>query len=254
MFAHRMLRIRVTYAHAAELRRTLDEELARGVLLLKITPPEGLEFRAPLAIELVSKGGALALASEVLTILPGVGVAVAFPLEKLAEARALVAATPAEPEGPAVHEIVTGEPPLAGGNVAADNAAAGNAAARKSFADKVHIALHGSRDDRAAILRDQNRQLHPFVLKSPLITVEEIVGWAGNAQVSAEFLKLIADRKEWLSRPAIAQALARNPKTPPEIAVRALEYVPLEALRQMAKGVGALPHVVQAARKRILPR
>jgi hypothetical protein len=25
-------------------------------------------------------------------------------------------------------------------------------------------------------------------------------------------------------------------------------------LRQMAKGVGALPHVVQAARKKVLPR
>ncbi len=46
----------------------------------------------------------------------------------------------------------------------------------------------------------------------------------------------------------------RNPKTPPEIALRALDYVPAEALRQMAKGVGVAPHVVQAARKKVLAK
>lgn len=242
-----MLRIRITYAHAAELRRTLDEELKRGVLLLKITPPEDLDFRDVVSVELASPGGVLAARAEVVSILPGVGVAVAFPPEKLADVRALLARTPAQPEGESVHEIVRDEP-------AASGITADAATARATFATKVHTALHGTRDERAAILRDQNRQLHPFVLKSPLVTLEEVTAWAGTAQLSAEFLKLIADRKEWLSRPAIAQALAKNPKTPPEIAVKALEYVPIEILRQLAKGVGALPHVVQAARKRIVPR
>jgi hypothetical protein len=67
-------------------------------------------------------------------------------------------------------------------------------------------------------------------------------------------LKQIGDRKDWLSRPAIAQALARNPRTPPEVAVRALEHVGLEALRQMAKGTGAPPHVITAARKKVVGR
>ena len=50
----------------------------------------------------------------------------------------------------------------------------------------------------------------------------------------------------------LIDALARNPKTPPDLAVRALDHVPIEALRQMAKGVGVLPHVSQAARKKVL--
>src|SRR5262249_7992808 len=33
--------------------------------------------------------------------------------------------------------------------------------------EKIQLALHGSRDDRAQILRDKNRTLHPFVLKNP---------------------------------------------------------------------------------------
>jgi hypothetical protein len=65
-------------------------------------------------------------------------------------------------------------------------------------------------------------------------------------------LKQVADRREWFQRPQVAQALARNPKTPPEVAVRALEYTPIDAVRQMAKGNGVLPHVAQAARKKVI--
>lgn len=251
-----MLRLRVTFAHAADLRRVLDEELRRGVLLVKITPPGDLEFRAPLALEIVAGGRVVAFASEVVSILAGVGVAVAFPPERLDDLQKLLASTPPGPAAEAVHEIVTGSAEQEGPRSAAEGTAAASAAAasRATFAEKVQLALHGTKDDRAAILRDQNRQLHPFVLKAPSVSPDEVVGWAANAQMSADFLKQIADRKEWISRPAIALALVRNPKAPPEIALRALDYVPIEAIRQMAKGVGVLPHVVTAARKKILPR
>jgi hypothetical protein len=119
-------------------------------------------------------------------------------------------------------------------------------------AEKIQLALHGSRDDRNTILRDKNRTIHPFVLKNPQLNLEDVATIAKNAQMGPEILKQISERKEWFQRPAVATALARNPKTPPEIAIRALEFVPIDVLRQMAKGVGALPHVVQAARKRVV--
>jgi hypothetical protein len=255
-----MLRLRATYESAAELRRALDHEIARGVLLVKITPPEALQFRDVITLEIVSPGGVIEVPTEVVSILPGVGVAVAFPPARVAEARALLDVTPGDPgAGPAVQ----GHAPVAPARAPApaertsaveraSAAAPASAVERASTAEKIQLALHGSRDDRAAILRDQNRTLHAYVLKSPQVSIDEVTAWAKNAQMSVEFLKLIADRKEWLSRPAIAQALARNPKMPPEIGVKALEYVPQEALRQMAKGVGAPPHIVQAARKKIL--
>lgn len=255
-----MLRLRATYETAADLRRALDHEIARGVLLVKITPPETLQFRDTFTLEIVVPGGAIEMTTEVVSILPGVGVAVAFPPARVAEARALLDATPdapgAGPAAPAPVPIAPARAPapatLASAAERAGAAPPANTAERMSAADKIHLALHGTRDDRAAILRDQNRTLHAYVLKSPQVSVDEVTAWAKNAQMSVEFLKLIADRKEWLSRPAIAQALARNPKIPPEVGLRALEYVPLEALRQMAKGIGAPPYIVQAARKKIL--
>src|SRR5262245_43015768 len=106
-----MLRLRITFTHAAELRRAIEEEMRRGVLLMKITPPAALEFRAPLSVALTSPGGALTVASEVLSILPGVGVGVLFPAERVPDARAILAATPAEPQGDTVHEILPEQPP-----------------------------------------------------------------------------------------------------------------------------------------------
>jgi hypothetical protein len=119
-------------------------------------------------------------------------------------------------------------------------------------AQKIHLALHGSRDQRNAMLRDRDRGLHAFVLKNPGITVDDVLAIAKNAQFGAEMFKQISERSDWFQRPAIALALARNPKVPAEIAIRALSYVTPDALRQIAKGTGALPHVVQAARKKVI--
>lgn len=298
-----MMYARVTFAHAEELRRVLNDEMTKGVTLLQIAAPEALEYRSAVRVEFASPGGSFSIDSEVVHVLPSVGVAVSFPSAHLAEARALLASTPEGPAGPTFCEIVPAGGALFANTVSA-NTVSGNAApantvsastasantasastasvntmfgpapsavpapgdsrgftsagglgwSRASFAEKVQTALHGTKDDRAAILREQNKQLHPFVLKSPHVSPEEVAGWAANAQMSPEFLKQIAERKEWMTRQAIALALARNPKTPAEVAVRALDNVPVEALRQMAKGVGVLPHVVAAARKKILPK
>jgi hypothetical protein len=102
------------------------------------------------------------------------------------------------------------------------------------------------------VLRDRDRTLHTFVLKNPQLSAEDVATIARNAQMIPEVLKQIAQNRDWIQHPLIALALARNPRTPPELAVRALDYVPADALRQMAKGLGVLPHITEAARK-LLP-
>lgn len=236
-----MLRLRITYLDAQELRRAADEEAARGALLVKVPPPEDLAFREVVSLELASPAGSLAIEAEVLSLLPGVGVAVAFPVARVAEVHALVEATP-DGAGEAMHEIVRESAPPSARPPAPKNV----------VAEKIRRALHGTRDERAEILRDRDRSFHALVLKSPHVTPDEVATWARNPKMGAEFLKQIGDRKDWLSRPAIAQALARNPKTPPDVAVRALEHVGIETLRQMAKGAGVPPVVAAAARKKVV--
>lgn len=247
-----MVRFRITYGPPSELLHTIESEMRRGVLLIGVEPPSGLEFRAPVSVEIATAAGAVTFTTEVVSLLPTVGVAVSVSPEKIDEMRMLAQNTPEGDNEPALHEVVQdGEPAKPSGQTPQT---APTPFAKMTFGEKVQVALHGTKEDRAAILRDQNKQLHPFVLKSPHVSPEEVAGWAANPQASADFLKQIAERKEWLQRPAIALAIARNPKTPADLGVRALDYVSIEFLKQFSKGVGALPHIVQAARKKILPK
>ncbi len=254
------LRIRISYADPAELTRALDEEIARGVLLARVAAPEALAFRDPVSLEIeAGDAGSLVVESEVVSILPDVGVVLSVSAERAGEVRALHARMSAD-TGPTSHEIAGDE--LDEGGLALDEsepaddaseaAGAPRGRAMHAMAEKVRLARHGTREDRAKLLRDPNRTLHALVIKCPQVTVDEVAGWAKNAQLGADFLRQIADRKDWLSRPNVAQGLVRNPKTPAEVALRALDYVGTEAMRSFAKGAGVPPYVAAAARKKAL--
>lgn len=243
-----MLRLRVTYWKSSELKRDIEQQLARGGLLVRVEAPGALQLRDPVNVELIVPGGrAVAIDGEVLNVIPGHGVAVAVPAAAVESVKAALAgAAPDVPDAPdARHELATDAPPPdAPPETGADN--------ELNAAQKAQAALTGSKDDRAAILRDKNKSLHVLVLRNPHIRADEVEAIAKNPQMTGEVLRAIGEKKEWLQKASIAAALARNPKTPPEVGVRALEFVSAEALRQMAKGVGAPPHVTQAARKRVL--
>ncbi len=252
---------RVTYERYGELQNDVTQQMARGGLLVRVTDATQLAFDAPVALELVLPDGAtLRCESKVLQQLAGHGVAVTVGPELVEQARAAggsdapgaVAARheridPGAEQG-AEHAHESDRPPSA----SARPPVGGQALDGLTNAQKIHMAMHGTRDERNAILRDRNRTLHPFVLKNPQLGADDVLEICKNAQIAAEMLKQVATHKEWFQRPAIALALARNPKTPPALAVRALDHVSDDALRMMAKGTGVLPHVAQAARKKVI--
>jgi hypothetical protein len=263
------MRLRVTWSRRDDLQRDLDAQLAKGGLFVTVPPEAGHALRLPL--ELVAPDGTrLMVEGEVLASVPEQGVAIAVNAEAVATLRAVLARGRADPpNAPAPrHERtdVVARAPVAepAAPVAEPAAPVAEVPRAVLLADavtnwdqltppeKMRLAQHGGRDERAAVLRDKNRALHPHVLKNARISIEEVVFIAKNPQMAADMLKLIADRSEWFGRSMVAEALARNPKTPAELAVRALQHCGQEALRQMAKGAGAPPHVVQAARKAVL--
>ncbi len=266
------MRFRVTYERRADLRRDLDAQLARGGLFVNVPPPAGLQYGMRLRLDLVAPDGTVARSDgEVLAAVPGEGLALSVPPEAVARLRAALDQLTFEgPDaGPPRHELIPDITPPPMPAVAAPPkpavapptpVAAPRAAPvdpvqswdALSPAEKMRLAQHGDRDERAAALRDKNRAIHPFVLKNTRLSIDELVALARNPQCAPDLLELIAKRTDWMGRPQVAEALARNPKTPNDLAVRALAHCSAEAVRQMAKGVGAPPHVIQAARKRVI--
>lgn len=219
------VRLRVAYSTQQQLAEAVGQ-MAHGAILVQSA--EQPDFDATVELELaLPDGSSVTTASRVLQVLPGHGVAVTIEAAVADRLRAATrASTPTLP--PATEEL--------------------------THAQKIHLAMHGNRDQRNAILRDRNRTLHPYVLKNPNMNLDDVLAIAKNTQVSPEMYKQIAERQDWFSRPQIAIALARNPKVPGDIAIKALAHVAPDALRGLAKGVGAPPHVIQAARKKVIDK
>jgi hypothetical protein len=237
------VRFRITYGKYSELAADV-QQMAHGGILVRVTDATDLTFDDPVELELVLPDGtSLEAPGKVLQVLAGHGIAVSVTQDFAEQARRRAAGRDGAAAGPTRHERV----------VQSERAAAPRAQPEElSNAQKIQLALHGNRDQRNAILRDRNRMLHAYVLKNPGINIDDVLAIAKNPQMGAEIFKQIGERSDWMQRPQIALALARNPKVPADVAVRALAYVPADALRQIAKGTGAPPHVIQAARKRVL--
>jgi hypothetical protein len=276
------VRFRISYARYGELRNDVTQQMTRGGLLVRVAGADDLALDTPAALELVLPDGrSLRGAAKVIQVLAGFGIAVSVSPELVDQARRAANGVDAAGASPSRHERIDPAPatpaarkaslppgtPLArpssprvpGPPIGPPAASAPTPASGVPIkpdgptrAEKIQKALHGTRDERNAILRDRDRTLHAFVLKNPQLNTDDVVTIAKNAQMTPDLLKQIGERNDWFQRPSIALALARNPKTPPELAVRALDHVPLDVLRQMAKGAGVLPHVTQAARKKLL--
>jgi hypothetical protein len=238
-----VVRFRITYGKYSELAADV-QQMAHGGVLVRVTDATDLAFDTPVELELVLPDGtSIETNAKVLQVLAGHGVAVSVTREFAEQARVRAAAGKDSGTRVARHERV---------ERAGTAPPARDQPEELSNAQKIQLALHGNRDQRNAILRDRNRMLHAYVLKNPGINIDDVLAIAKNPQMGAEIFKQIGERQDWMQRPQIALALARNPKVPADVAVRALAYVPQDALRQMAKGSGAPPHVIQAARKRVL--
>lgn len=247
---------RITYASYLALSSDVEEQMARGGVLVRVDGVAALTFDTPVQLEIVLPDGTARLQeAKVLQVLTGLGVAVTIDPQLVAELRQVAALGSGIGGKPTRHERVD---PLSGTNARPGERVRAAASTQPPFeppsnAQKIHMAMHGNRDERNAILRDKNRALHQYVLKNPGLGADDVLEIAKSALTGPDLLRTIAERKEWFQRPQIALGLARNPKTPADVAVRALEFVPLDALRLMAKGAGVLPHVAQAARKKIIP-
>lgn len=242
------MRLRVRYHRLADFVADYDEQIARGGLLVRVDPPASLLAHDDVELELAAPRGSILIAAKVLQLFPEVGVAVAFDPSPQLHAAAANARTAADAiGGPPQHDIVgeeTGEPPGVDPRPTLRQATPINA--------KMHLALHGDRDERAAILRDINPTLHAYVLRNPGIQLDEVVAIAKQRTVTPEVLKAIGDRREWAQRPDIAIALIRNPKTPVPLALRLLDHVSPSELRQLAKDTNTRAAIQQAARKKVV--
>lgn len=238
-----MLRARVRYGRVADFLADARQQLAHGGLLVRVAVEA--ERGAPVELTIDTPAGGAVVTGQVLQVLAGAGVAVGLDPAALGDLIAAAGAWRGEEAGePPAHELSPPREPAAASPPAQAHGAA--------QAAKIQQALHGDKNQRAAILRENNKLLHAYVLRNPQIQLDEIVTIARMATVSVDVLTFIAGRREWAERAEVAAALVRNPKTPVPLAVRMLDHLGQGELRQLAKQTTVREAISRAARKKLL--
>ncbi|HVC20683.1 MAG TPA: hypothetical protein VNE16_11435 [Vicinamibacterales bacterium] len=91
-----------------------------------------------------------------------------------------------------------------------------------TLTDKLKVALKGSREERAILIRDPNKMVAAAVLSSPRLGDDEIEGFARMATIAEDILRTIAANRAWTRNYGVILGLVRNPKTPLAVSLNLL--------------------------------
>jgi hypothetical protein len=117
--------------------------------------------------------------------------------------------------------------------------------------EKIRHALFGTREIRAILVRDSNKEIALTVLHSPKLTDNEIETIAAMRSVREDILREIGGSKEWTRNYVTVQNLVKNPKTPPLVSQRLLPRLRSQELTQLTRD-RSIPEAVRHNATRVL--
>jgi len=144
------------------------------------------------------------------------------------------------------------EDPQASGPEAADKQGTLQRLTSMTVAARMKVAMKGTREERAILIRDPNKLVSVSVLSSSKVNENEIEGFAKMANVSDEVLRIIGHTRAWVKNYGIASALARNPKTPVAVALNLVQRLNERDLKLISLDRNAQEPLKIAVRKRLI--
>ncbi|HTM23826.1 MAG TPA: hypothetical protein VL225_01455 [Vicinamibacterales bacterium] len=89
-----------------------------------------------------------------------------------------------------------------------------------SVLERMKLAMKGTREQRAALIRDSNKLVAAAVLSSPKLNESEVEAFTKMGNVSEDVLRVIGQNRGWVKNYGIMAGLCRHPKTPPAISMQ----------------------------------
>jgi hypothetical protein len=100
--------------------------------------------------------------------------------------------------------------------------------------ERMKLAMKGSREQRAQLVRDSNRMVAAAVLSSPKLTDSEVETFTKMGNVSEDVLRIIGMNRGWLKNYGVVLGLVKNPKTPPGISMQLLNRLSERDIKMLA--------------------
>lgn len=161
------------------------------------------------------------------------------------------AATP-DPDVPLV-QTEASEPPESDALPPDERAAAtSQRIAALNVAQRMALAMKGTREERTILIRDPNKIVAVAAISSPKVTDTEVESIAKMPNVSDEILRIIATNRAWVKNYSVVAALTKNPKTPVALSMNLLSRLNEKDLRMLSIDRN-VPDVLRVtARKKIV--
>ena len=86
--------------------------------------------------------------------------------------------------------------------------------AEMTKAEKMRMAMVGSKAARALLVRDHNKQVSFAAISSPQTTTPEAAEIAKSKEVGEEILRYIGNKKDWIKSSEVKHNLVFNPEVP----------------------------------------
>jgi len=86
--------------------------------------------------------------------------------------------------------------------------------------ERVKLAMKGTREQRAQLVRDSNKLVAAAVLSSPKLNESEVEQFTRMGNVSEDVLRMIGHNRAWTKNYAVVLGLCKHPKTPPAISMQ----------------------------------
>ena len=118
--------------------------------------------------------------------------------------------------------------------------------------ERLKVAIRGTREQRATLVRDPNKMVAAAVLSSPKVTESEIESFSKMTTVTEEVLRIIGANRVWTRNYGVALGLARNPKTPTGIALQFVQRLNERDMKQISTDRNVPEPVRLAVRKYLI--
>lgn len=229
----------------------LAEQVASGNMYL--TRDLGLARFAAVDVDIESPDDErFSLACEVLQTFPGTATALTVKPSSRNAVDALLAYAMKQPptgDAAAASEIVVEDEDGEDEAARVGDVSVAHQLAAMSLNEKRQAALHGARDVRLWLLKDHNKTLHPFVMKNPALSIDEVEMASRMTNLHPDVLHVIA--KDWARSSNIVRNLVRNPKTPMPDALALIDKLAPGDLRAIVKSGSVRNALLMAARKKL---
>ena len=124
-----------------------------------------------------------------------------------------------------------------------------------NIAKRIALAMKGTREERAILIRDPNRIVTAAVLSSPKMSDTEVAAIAKMQNVSEDVLRTIANNRAWLKNYSVVLAVVKNPKTPVALSMNLMARLSEKDLKLLSTDRN-VPDVLrtQARRKMVVEK